>query len=271
MTVKNLNDSVIFTCRPALRRSREADRVLLFSLFLSLLIHAAVGVLLFFVAQPPRFPVFMLVQSGEEALEMEIGSAFESAESLPRPIPETPERRIEQLPPERPSPEREIPSKTDFHSAAVSSLSEASVDLSPAVVSSQLTRQARNRYEHREPPEPARPQALSAPPAPASVASRLGAADLILGVREQAHPLQALAPRYPESSRRRGETGVVMVRAIIDASGRCQLAHLEASSGFLALDRAALEAVRRALYSPARQDGMAVQSEKRFEIDFRLR
>ncbi len=369
MTVKNLSHRIFSRApRPSLRRHRETDRALLFSLCLSLLIHAAAGAALFFAARPARVHVFMLVEAGEEALEMDVGSFFESAESVPRPIPEVSERRAEQAPAETPPPERETPPKPDDPPASpLEAPPEARLEREPleraapspvrtdraadrdqpepaerslapaeerpepaksalagkiemperrfderdsnpppaeavaarplppepepppaaappssetpaptepalAAVPDRLTRPARNRYHERnETPEPVRPKALSAPPAPASAPSRLGASEQIRGVRERARPLQALTPRYPESSRRRGEAGVATVRAVIDASGRCRSAQLEASSGYSALDNAALDAVRRASYAPARLDGMAAETEERFAIDFRLR
>jgi protein TonB len=66
------------------------------------------------------------------------------------------------------------------------------------------------------------------------------------------------APTYPAASRRAGEQGKVLLRVRVDAKGDVEEIQLQASSGFARLDEAALSAVRRWRFSPARMGDRAV-------------
>jgi protein TonB len=65
--------------------------------------------------------------------------------------------------------------------------------------------------------------------------------------------LQNPPPAYPLMSRRRGEKGTVMLRVYVSAQGEAESVQVRTSSGFPSLDTAALEAVRRWRFVPARQ------------------
>jgi periplasmic protein TonB len=69
--------------------------------------------------------------------------------------------------------------------------------------------------------------------------------------------LKPPAPRYPTESRRLGEEGMVLLRVVIDESGRANRIEIQRSSGHSRLDDAALEAVRSALFRPYVEDGIA--------------
>lgn len=62
--------------------------------------------------------------------------------------------------------------------------------------------------------------------------------------------------QYPESARRRGDTGTVVVRALIGADGRVDSVAIEQGSGSRLLDQAGLRAVKRALFNPYRENGI---------------
>ena len=114
--------------------------------------------------------------------------------------------------------------------------------------------------------------AKDAPPAAEPLpAMKAGGDSRARGVRLQAAPHGEFAIRYPERSRRRGESGTALVEAIIGADGRCLEASVARSSGHPALDAAALAAVRGARFSPAREDGAPIIARDRFEIVFELR
>ncbi|QOW20614.1 TonB family protein [Lysobacter ciconiae] len=66
---------------------------------------------------------------------------------------------------------------------------------------------------------------------------------------------QTPAPRYPARANRRGESGTVMVEAMIGADGVPTAVRVARRSGSNDLDRAAVEAVRRWRFQPATQDG----------------
>ncbi|MGI9012768.1 MAG: energy transducer TonB [Phycisphaerales bacterium] len=78
-------------------------------------------------------------------------------------------------------------------------------------------------------------------------------------------------PRYPESARRVGAEGVVLIEALIDAEGRVADVRVARSSGRASFDRAARTAVSRWRFEPARADGGAVVEQWiELEIEFRL-
>jgi periplasmic protein TonB len=67
-------------------------------------------------------------------------------------------------------------------------------------------------------------------------------------------------PEYPIASRRRREEGVVLLNVAVDVSGTPTTISLNHSSGYPLLDRAALDAVRRWTFEPARSGGVAMFS-----------
>jgi len=78
-------------------------------------------------------------------------------------------------------------------------------------------------------------------------------------------------PTYPPLSRRMGEQGTVLVRALISSSGVAIRVETIQTSGYGRLDRAALEAVSRWRFVAAHVDGVAVEAwvtiPVRFELD----
>ncbi|WP_052572487.1 energy transducer TonB [Holophaga foetida] len=67
-------------------------------------------------------------------------------------------------------------------------------------------------------------------------------------------------PIYPSFSRRAGETGTVRLRVLVGADGRVIQLEVQQSSGFSRLDQAAMEAVRRWIFLPARCGPEAVDA-----------
>jgi len=78
-------------------------------------------------------------------------------------------------------------------------------------------------------------------------------------------------PAYPPESRAAGEQGAVILRVMVEASGRPGSVSLARSSGFPRLDRAALEAVRRWRFKPATRDGQAFAATVDVPVRFSLR
>ena len=89
-------------------------------------------------------------------------------------------------------------------------------------------------------------------------------------VDEKARALSRIVPRYPEEARRRRITGVVRIRMTIDAEGCASSVRVTKSSGYKNLDKAALEAVSRAKFTPAKSGGKAVSSEAEIDVKFEL-
>jgi protein TonB len=77
-------------------------------------------------------------------------------------------------------------------------------------------------------------------------------------------------PEYPESARRQGREGRVLLRVLIDDQGRSKEVEINRSSGSDVLDRAAAEAIKGWRFYPARHGEKAIASWIRIPIEFRL-
>ena len=78
------------------------------------------------------------------------------------------------------------------------------------------------------------------------------------------------APAYPALSRRLREQGEVLLRVRVTAEGTAAAVELRQGSGFDRLDRAALEAVTRWRFMPARQGDQAIEASVLVPIVFKL-
>ena len=79
------------------------------------------------------------------------------------------------------------------------------------------------------------------------------------------------APSYPSISRRMGEQGKVLLRVYVEADGLPSKVEVRTSSGAERLDQAALEAVRRWKFVPAKQGDKAVPAYVVIPVLFNLR
>jgi len=77
-------------------------------------------------------------------------------------------------------------------------------------------------------------------------------------------------PDYPERARREGREGRVLLRVLVDDQGRSTQVEIHSSSGSDALDRAAVEGIKRWRFYPARRGDRPVESWLRIPIEFRL-
>ena len=152
----------------------------------------------------------------------------------------------------------------------------------PHIVEAQPTPEPEQPRQVAEAPAPAperRPpqRASAAQPAPQPV--RLNAA--LQGMESftlegRVAPPEALdaarnrRPAYPEASRRRGEEGVVRVELFVDPTGRVADVRILESSGFSALDAAAVQAVREWRFRPAQRAGLPVAGSLSTAVHFRL-
>ena len=115
-------------------------------------------------------------------------------------------------------------------------------------------------------------------PAPAPVVAALPVAPIaaaptvapMVPPRFDASYLDNPAPAYPTMSRRQHEEGRVLLRVLVAADGRAESVEIATSSGFERLDRAALDAVRRWRFVPARRGGDAVAATVNVPIAFAL-
>ena len=78
-------------------------------------------------------------------------------------------------------------------------------------------------------------------------------------------------PRYPESARRAGVQGVTLLRVRVLENGRVGEVMVDQSAGFRDLDFAAVEAVKKWLFEPARRGKDAVSVWVMLPVKFELR
>ena len=90
------------------------------------------------------------------------------------------------------------------------------------------------------------------------------------GVRAKPKYLLHPEPPYPATARRRRQEGLVLLTVKVTAQGHAARVELKESSGFPALDEAALRAVRDWEFEPARLGTVAVESEIEVPVRFRL-
>jgi protein TonB len=89
-------------------------------------------------------------------------------------------------------------------------------------------------------------------------------------IRAEARYRETPRPQYPESARRQGREGRVLLRVLVDDQGRSKQVEINSSSGSDALDRAAAEAIKRWRFYPARHGDKSIESWLRVPIEFRL-
>lgn len=111
------------------------------------------------------------------------------------------------------------------------------------------------------PPPPVAAPAPPAPPAPAPVTP----------ASANAAYLKNPAPEYPQMAQRRGWEGTVQLRVQVLPSGKPGQIEIQKSSGRAALDDAALAAVKRWSFVPAKQGDVAQVGWVSVPIDFKLR
>jgi periplasmic protein TonB len=83
--------------------------------------------------------------------------------------------------------------------------------------------------------------------------------------------VRAPAPQYPRESSRRHEYGTVVLRVLVDPSGRATQIQIERTSGFGRLDEAARQAVEKALFRPYEVNGVRQAAQVLIPIEFTRR
>ncbi len=114
--------------------------------------------------------------------------------------------------------------------------------------------------ETTPPPPPAAPAAAPPEAAPAAAVG---------SDRPQPIAGQSPPPAYPPAALRRGDSGSVVVRVDVDATGAPSAVTLIQRSGSRELDRAAAEAVRRWRFVPAQSNGQPVPGSIEVPFDFK--
>lgn len=77
-------------------------------------------------------------------------------------------------------------------------------------------------------------------------------------------------PSYPLAARKAGWEGAVIVGILVDERGRAATVTVRESSGYAALDNAAVEGVKKWRFAPAKRNGEAVASLHVVRVKFNL-
>jgi len=117
------------------------------------------------------------------------------------------------------------------------------------------------------------PVAAVAPAPPAPPAPVVAAAQPPAPKQVPASALRYLVePRtsVPVMSRRLGESGIVVLRVIVDAKGLLKEASIKKSSGFARLDQQALQDIRSARFVPQTENGQPIEVESSAAFSYEL-
>ena len=112
------------------------------------------------------------------------------------------------------------------------------------------------------------------PPVPTQVAAVVSTAPAAPSLEPPRFELAYLnnpAPAYPALSRKTGEQGRVMLRVCVNPSGQVEAIAIHQSSGFQRLDEAAMSAVRRWRFVPARAGERAIAGIALVPVAFEIR
>jgi len=77
-------------------------------------------------------------------------------------------------------------------------------------------------------------------------------------------------PKYPSHARKMGWEGTTLLRVLVNQKGKTKFIEISRSSGFATLDKAAMKAVKRWRFHPARSGTEAVESWVKIPIVFNL-
>ena len=110
----------------------------------------------------------------------------------------------------------------------------------------------------------------AAPLAPAKPADHIASSAPSTPPSFGAAYLRNPAPGYPLEARRAGEQGTVTLKVLVGSDGLPQRVEVEKTSGSSRLDTAALDAVKRWRFVPARRGSTAIESWVLVPVVFRL-
>lgn len=117
-----------------------------------------------------------------------------------------------------------------------------------------------------QPPAPPKAETPPAPPAPAAPPAQVP----VTPPSAHAGYLHNPAPEYPSLAQRRGWEGSVLLRVHVLANGSPSEIQIQTSSGREALDQAAVKAVQRWKFVPAKRGDVAQDGWVSVPLDFKL-
>ncbi|GAB3356110.1 energy transducer TonB [Lysobacter tyrosinilyticus] len=141
--------------------------------------------------------------------------------------------------------------------APIAAGSDEVSDVPAAASTTQADDEEHPRLVETAPPPP--PPLASAKPAPRPAAT---------GTPSQPQPISMPSPQYPAQALRNGDQGTVLVSAEIGVDGVPTSVGVARTSGSRALDRAAVDAVKRWRFRPAMAEGRPTVGHVQVPINF---
>ena len=77
-------------------------------------------------------------------------------------------------------------------------------------------------------------------------------------------------PSYPSSCKRLGHEGTIVLKVTILSKGKCDSIEIIKSAGCKSLDKAAIKALKKAKYIPAKRLGVLFTTTKKLAFNFKL-
>lgn len=114
-------------------------------------------------------------------------------------------------------------------------------------------------------------ETITPPPVNTSAIAQPSSTFVVPPMVESVEYVRAPAPVYPRESSRRREHGTVLLRVLVDPTGRATQILVERSSGHERLDVAAREAVQKALFRPHEVNGVPQAAQVLIPIEFTRR
>lgn len=247
----------------------------------SIAAHGLLIVAAFAIRPALRAPRVSFLPAAGEVVAIECVAEEEAPAPEPDPRPPAPLEEILAEPADEPPPppdESEFPATEEFEEPrAVDPPEREPRDETPRAfvrLARPLPRRRAPAANSDAPPSPrvlAAPLPAPAPPAPPSPAASRDRPVASGATREPSKiGRRCRPPAYPEEARARGLEGCVLLLVAIDAEGRVNSVRVLESSGHALLDDAAVAAVRRWRFEPARRGDEAVASEATLPIRFAL-
>lgn len=180
-----------------------------------------------------------------------------NAELLPPPPPPPPPPKVEPVrPPPQPEPPRKQPVKKVQEPPPPQPILSSQAEEAPVMAA--------------PPVDEAKPELVAPTPPPPVVAPRPAPEPVLEPPRFQAAYLSNPPPVYPLAARRRAIEGTSLIRAEVSTEGTCLRAEIRKSSGSELLDQAALEAVKKWRFAPAKRGAVAVVAWVEVPLTFKL-
>ena len=103
-----------------------------------------------------------------------------------------------------------------------------------------------------------------------TAADKLPASDDFVKVEKMPEMVKSTQPVYPEAEKKAGTEGDVVIKALVDKTGKVVEVEVAKTSGHEALDKAAVEAAYQNEFKPAMQDGKPVAIWVAYKVAFKL-